>query len=130
LNAPGDGGNAGGIALNRWYGLRYVSEATAQLNTMMQDQSMLVGSSNPALDYNGTCNGDSGGPNFYIDSEGRKIQIGVSSSGDKRCRAASIISRLDISQAQEFIACAVDASTEAEYAACGCTTLNIVGVCD
>ena len=130
LNAPQDGGNAGGIELSRWYGLRYVSEATAQLNTMMQDQSMLVGSSNPAQGYNGTCNGDSGGPNFYVDSEGRKIQVGVTSSGDKRCRATSIISRLDIPQAQDFIDCAVDARTDAEYAACGCTTLNNVGVCD
>lgn len=130
LNAPGDGGNAGGIELNRWYGLRYVSEATAPLNTMMQDQSMLVGSSNPARGYNGTCNGDSGGPNFFVDSAGHKIQIGVTSSGDKRCRATSIISRLDIPQAQEFIDCAVDATTAEEYAACGCTTLNNVGVCD
>lgn len=130
LNAPQEGGNAGGIELSRWYGLRYVSEATAQLNTMMQDQSMLIGSSNPALGYNGTCNGDSGGPNFYVDSEGRKIQVGISSSGDKRCRGMSIISRLDIPQAQDFIDCAVDATTDAEYAACGCTMLNNVGVCD
>jgi len=128
LNAPKTGGNSGGLALKRAYGERYVSEYSAAFNTLMPGASIAVASMNPAQGYEGTCNGDSGGPNFHVVG-GTPIQIGVSSSGDRYCRATSLIARLDIPAAINFLACAANATTPAAYSACGCTTLNRKGLC-
>jgi hypothetical protein len=83
---------------------------------------------NPARGYEGTCNGDSGGPNFHV-ANGTKIQVGVSSSGDRYCRATSLIARLDIPAAISFLSCAANATSPAAYSACGCTTLNRKWLC-
>lgn len=128
LNPPKTGGNKGGLVLKRPYGERYVSEFTAAFGTLMPDASIAIASMNPARGYEGTCNGDSGGPNFHI-ANGTKIQVGVSSSGDRYCRATSLISRLDIPGAISFLSCAVDAATPSAYSACGCTTLNRKWLC-
>ncbi len=124
LNAPGSGGNAGGAGITRGWGERWVSESSAVLNTAMRDQSMLVGSQNPARGYSGICNGDSGGPNFVRDATGADVQIGVSSSADQICRGMVIFSRLDIPQAQQFLQCTMQAASSDAFAACGCTVLD------
>ena len=128
LNAPKSGGNSGGLTLKRGYGLRYESEFSAVFNTLMPDASIAVASMNPARENEGTCNGDSGGPNFHV-TGGSKIQVGVTSSGDRYCRATSLIARLDIPAAISFLACAANAASPSAYSACGCTTLNRKGLC-
>ena len=128
LNGPKSGGNSGGLTLKRSYGERYVSEYSAVFNSLMPGASIAIASMNPAQGYEGTCNGDSGGPNFHV-VDGTPIQIGVSSSGDKYCRSTSLIARLDIPQAINFLVCAANAATPAAYSACGCTTLNRKWLC-
>jgi hypothetical protein len=128
LNAPKTGGNKGGLVLKRPYGERYLSEFSAVFGTLMPDASIAVASMNPAQGYEGTCNGDSGGPNFHV-ANGSKIQVGVSSSGDRYCRATSLIARLDIPAAISFLSCAVNATSPSSYSACGCTTLNRKWLC-
>ena len=128
LDAPKTGGNKGGLVLKRPYGERYLSEFSAAFGTLMPDASIAVASMNPAQGYEGTCNGDSGGPNFHV-ANGTKIQVGVSSSGDRYCRATSLIARLDIPAAISFLSCAVDATSASTYSACGCTTLNRKWLC-
>ena len=128
LNGPKTGGNKGGLTLKRAYGERYVSEFTAVFNSLMPGASIAVASMNPAQGYEGTCNGDSGGPNFHV-VNGIPIQVGVSSSGDKYCRATTLIARLDIPAAISFLSCAVNATSPTAYTACGCTTLNRKWLC-
>lgn len=128
LKAPKTGGNKGGLILKRPYGERYVSEFSAAFGSLMPDASIAVASMNPARENEGTCNGDSGGPNFHV-ANGTKIQVGVSSSGDRYCRATSLIARLDIPAAISFLSCAVNATTPQAYSSCGCTTLNRKWLC-
>ena len=128
LNAPKTGGNKGGLVLKRPYGERYLSEFSATFGTLMPDASIAIASMNPARGYEGTCNGDSGGPNFHV-ANGSKIQVGVSSSGDRYCRATSLIARLDIPAAISFLSCAANATSPSTYSACGCTTLNRKWLC-
>jgi hypothetical protein len=128
LNGPKTGGNKGGLVLKRPYGERYLSEFSATFGTLMPDASIAIASMNPARGYEGTCNGDSGGPNFHV-ANGSKIQVGVSSSGDRYCRATSLIARLDIPAAISFLSCAANATTPQAYSACGCTTLNRKWLC-
>jgi hypothetical protein len=105
-----------------------VSAFSAVFATLMPDASIAVASMNPAQGYEGVCNGDSGGPNFH-DANGSQIQVGVTSSGDRYCRATSLIARLDIPAAISFLSCAANATTPQAYSACGCTTLNRKGLC-
>ncbi len=61
-------------------------------------------SQNAALDDGGTCNGDSGGPNFLGAGEGETLVIAsLTSTGDTYCKATNVTYRLDIPAAREFL---------------------------
>jgi secreted trypsin-like serine protease len=53
--------------------------------------------------YSGTCFGDSGGPTFVSSAAG-PVVISVVSSGDSPCYTLSVDERLDIDNAQQFLA--------------------------
>lgn len=57
-------------------------------------------SQNPAQGFGGTCNGDSGGPNF-LESSG--VLAAVTSSGDSFCRSTNVAFRLDTALARDFL---------------------------
>jgi secreted trypsin-like serine protease len=61
-------------------------------------------SQNPALGNDGTCYGDSGGPAFYVTTNG-PVQVGITSSGDAVCRATGTYARMDTETARTFIDC-------------------------
>jgi len=57
-----------------------------------------------ALDDGGTCNGDSGGPNFLGAGEGETLVIaGLTSTGDTYCKATNVTYRLDTEAARQFL---------------------------
>jgi hypothetical protein len=76
-------------------------------------------SQNPAQGFNGTCFGDSGGPNYYTDPVLGEIVVGVTSQGDAVCRAMGTNARLDIPNAITFISCIRNASTVTALKSCG-----------
>jgi secreted trypsin-like serine protease len=53
--------------------------------------------------YSGTCFGDSGGPTFVSAADG-PVVISVVSAGDNPCYTLSVDERLDIANAQQFLA--------------------------
>jgi len=53
----------------------------------------------------GTCNGDSGGPNFLgAGADETRIIAGLTSSGDTYCKATSVTYRLDTPAVRQFLA--------------------------
>ena len=108
LNFPGS--NAGGVMPAQGYGVRRVSFPSSVLSI---DQTRVHMSQNPAREDEGTCNGDSGSPN-YINYEGDpNVIVSVTSSGDSFCRATNIGARVDTPQAVDFIECVLDPQIEA-----------------
>jgi len=57
-------------------------------------------SMNPATDDGGTCWGDSGGPNFFGDTE---MIAALTVKGDAVCRATNVDYRLDTAAAHAFL---------------------------
>jgi hypothetical protein len=51
----------------------------------------------------GTCNGDSGGPAFWIDGKGNEILVAVTSRGDGPCVASGLDYRIDNPKILEWI---------------------------
>lgn len=100
VDFPGD--NRGGLnsVLLSLGTLRYASH---QLFRNLRN-SILKTSQNPALGNDGTCSGDSGGPNYY-NLNGTEIVVGVTSSGDSVCRSTNEIARIDVPEAESFIDC-------------------------
>ncbi len=61
-------------------------------------------SQNSALGDGGTCNGDSGGPNFLGAGEAETTVIaGLTSTGDTYCKATNVTYRLDTVAARQFL---------------------------
>lgn len=60
-------------------------------------------SQNNATDDGGTSYGDSGGPAFWINPQGREILVGITSWGDVPCVATGFDYRTDIPQTQDFL---------------------------
>jgi hypothetical protein len=78
-----------------------------------------------AKDQNGSCGGDSGGPNFlYIGDV--ETQVSVISSGSFPCNSTSITARLDIPEALDFVYCAM---TDPDPTNCGCIEVDKHGMC-
>ena len=80
--------------------VRYV--AAGRLNALTG--SWLRISQNPARGDGGTCNGDSGGPNYL--GAGRtetNILAGTTITGDTYCRASNVVYRLDTPAARGFL---------------------------
>jgi secreted trypsin-like serine protease len=51
----------------------------------------------------GTCHGDSGGPIFWVDSDGNEIVVAVTSWGDPDCIATGFNYRVDTPDILEWI---------------------------
>jgi secreted trypsin-like serine protease len=60
-------------------------------------------SQNQATGDGGTCYGDSGGPAFWTEPDGREILVGVTSWGDVPCVAAAFNYRVDKATTLDFI---------------------------
>ncbi len=113
------------------FGIRYVSTNTLFNGFSGKAQNLIKASMNPARGFNGTCGGDSGGPQFY-NANGSELIISVTSSGDSVCRSTALNARLDISAAQNFMKqCAYDVSSISAFTSCslGCTSLTKTGIC-
>jgi hypothetical protein len=105
------------------FGVRYFAEDSLFINTHGKKQNLLFASQNIARDFNGSCGGDSGGPLFYND-DGIEVAVALVTNGDVPCRATSTNARLDISEALEFMECAIDADSIVEAEFCGCTEVT------
>jgi hypothetical protein len=109
------GSNAGGVKPAQGYGVRRVSFPSSVISI---DPTRVHMSQNPARKDEGTCNGDSGSPN-YIDYAGDpNVIVSVTSSGDSFCRATNIGARVDTPAAVEFINCVLDTDID-ELEQCG-----------
>jgi hypothetical protein len=109
------GSNAGGVKPAQGYGVRRVSFPSSVLSI---DPTRVHMSQNPAREDEGTCNGDSGSPN-YIDYLGDPdVIVSVTSSGDSFCRATNIGARVDTPAAVEFIDCVLNSFID-ELDQCG-----------
>ena len=76
--------------------------AVSEYQTLLK--AWLKLSQNQAKDDGGTCYGDSGGPAFWIDPDGTKILVGITSWGDTNCVAMNFYYRTDIVETLDFIA--------------------------
>ena len=77
--------------------------AVGSFNSLTPTQLHL--SQNPSLDDGGTCNGDSGGPNFLGAGTGETLIIAsLTSTGETYCNATNVTYRLDIAAARGFLA--------------------------
>jgi hypothetical protein len=76
--------------------------SVGSFNALAPEQLHL--SQNGARDDGGTCNGDSGGPNFLGAGEGEtRIIAGLTSTGDTYCKATNVTYRLDTETARQFL---------------------------
>jgi hypothetical protein len=109
------GSNAGGVKPAQGYGVRRVSFPSSVISI---DPTRVHMSQNPAREDEGTCNGDSGSPN-YVDYLGDpNVIVSVTSSGDSFCRATNIGARVDTPAAVEFIDCVLNSRVD-ELEKCG-----------
>lgn len=84
---------------------RYV--AVGSLRT--ESRTWLRISQNPALGDGGTCNGDSGGPNFLGAGSGETAILAATTiTGDLACISTNVDYRLDTASAREFLGQYVD----------------------
>jgi len=79
----------------RWYALSEYQQLMV---------AWLFMSQNHTQDLGGTCYGDSGGPAFYQDADGKLWLVGITSWGDSLCVATGFDYRVDIPQTLDFIA--------------------------
>jgi len=113
LHFPGS--NAGGVMPAQGYGVRRVSFPSSVISI---DLTRVHMSQNPAREDEGTCNGDSGSPNYIDYSGDPNTIVSVTSSGDAFCRATNIGARVDTPAAVEFIDCVLNTSID-ELEQCG-----------
>lgn len=78
---------------------RYVAES----GYLGLKKSWLIMSQNYPSGYAGTGYGDSGGPNFWRDSDGNEILVAVTSKGDPKLVATNIAYRVDTPEILGFI---------------------------
>jgi hypothetical protein len=84
--------------------IRYIAEGlTYDAHNPVNDVLRL--SMNIAKDEPGTCNGDSGGPIFYVDPTLGRVQVSLVSGGDAVCRATNTGPGFSRQEALDFIAC-------------------------
>jgi Trypsin len=75
-------------------------------------------SMNIAKGEDGTCNGDSGGPVFYTDQSGSRVQVSLVSGGDAPCRATNTGPGFSSQKALDFVACGKVAGDVTAVKAC------------
>ncbi len=80
----------------------YRRYAVGSFNALNPDYLRLT--ENAATGNGGTCNGDSGGPNFFgAGSTETDIIAAITTTGDTLCNATNVDYRLDIPEAQNFL---------------------------
>ncbi len=62
----------------------------------------------PGNGNGGTCYGDSGGPNFWVQPDGSEVLVSITSWGDIPCVSTNITQRTDSASAVEFLADVMD----------------------
>lgn len=76
--------------------------SVGSFNSLSKTQLHL--SQNPARDDGGTCNGDSGAPNFLGSGQDETLVIaGLASTGDTYCNATNVAYRLDTANSRQFL---------------------------
>jgi len=125
LNRPGEG-NKGGVAPDlETFLTRSIADNSVFHGFMGPKRNLMRSFQHFAKGQNGSCGGDSGGPNFlYIDEV--ETQVSVISSGSFPCNSTSITARLDIPDALEFVDCALTLSDPTN---CGCIEVDKHGIC-
>ena len=58
----------------------------------------------PGNGNGGTCYGDSGGPNFWVEDDGTEVLVSVTSWGDVPCVATNITQRVDSPSVVSYLA--------------------------
>lgn len=96
---------------------RYIAD-NLSLNAHNPVNDVLRLSQNIATGNNGTCNGDSGGPIFYEDTELGRVQVSLVSGGDAVCRATNTGPGFSRQEAFDFINCGQVAGGADEVVAC------------
>lgn len=92
----------------------FVNGPGGQTTTHLQARNFAVGAFNSLSaaylhltqngDYGGTCNGDSGGPNFLGAGTGEtSIVAGITVTGDTYCKSTNVDYRLDTAAARAFL---------------------------
>ncbi|MGV7224292.1 MAG: hypothetical protein ACQ9MH_22595 [Nitrospinales bacterium] len=125
LNRPGEG-NKGGVSPDLdTFLTRSIADNSVFHGFMGSKRNLMRSFQHFAKDQNGSCGGDSGGPNF-LEIGGVETQVSVISSGSFPCNSTSITARLDIPVAMVFIDCAL---TDPFPIDCGCIEINKHGMC-
>ncbi|HLN64445.1 MAG TPA: trypsin-like serine protease [Symbiobacteriaceae bacterium] len=88
---PGQGGVTHDWPQERWVAVATFSALNDSWIRMQQNQQLTDG---------GTCNGDSGGPNFLGSSD---LLVGITITGDMECFATNVAYRLDTQSARDFL---------------------------
>ncbi len=84
--------------IRRWSESEYVALTKTHLHLTQK----------AVFDESGSCFGDSGGPVFWVDSEGNEIIVAVTSSGDGQCVATGLNYRVDIPYMLKWIEDQID----------------------
>lgn len=125
LNRPGEGNKGGASPDLETFLNRSIADNSVFHGFMGPKRNLMRAFQHFAKDQNGSCGGDSGGPNFlYINNV--ETQVSVISSGSFPCNSTSITARLDIPEALDFVACAL---TDADPTDCGCIEVDKHGMC-
>ena len=125
LNRPGEGNKGGASPDLETFLTRSIADNSVFHGFMGPKRNLMRSFQHFAKDQNGSCGGDSGGPNF-LDIGGVETQVSVISSGSFPCNSTSITARLDIPEAMNFIDCALD---ELDPIVCGCIEVDKHGMC-
>jgi len=91
----GPGGITHEFPMERWYAVGEFSALNATYLRIAQTQATGDG---------GTCNGDSGGPQFLgAGADETDVQVSITITGDIECFATNVVYRLDTPQARSFL---------------------------
>jgi len=82
-----------------WEKIRRVSESEYVSLT----KTHLHLSQKAVFDESGSCFGDSGGPVFWVDPDGKETIVAVTSTGDAQCVATGLNYRVDVPEILEWI---------------------------
>ncbi len=123
LKNPDKNGNAIAGISNIEFGTRNISENGLFQNGSVWGGTLLKIQQNHAKDQSGVCIGDSGGPTFAVDFQGKETQVGIHSGGNSvLCNSYQATYRVDIAPTQAFLACLlVDGKSIAALLKCGIT---------
>jgi hypothetical protein len=97
--------------------IRYIADSLF-FNAHNPRNDVLRLSMNIAKGENGTCNGDSGGPIFFEDTDLGRVQVSLVSGGDAPCRATNTGPAFSLEAAFDFVECSMVSGDAAAVSAC------------